>query len=699
MPSGGEKPPCGKEVGSSNHEKNDTEEEAPPAADGSSIMQPVVKEATPLMPCCWICSKTDEDPSVLCHNCDNNGGHAHIKCIVNQARAKNETDYCNYKVDTTIMDDTKSLEKEYNSLKSMLEEPWLKCGRCSENYRGSTEKLLADEFFEYYKNRGGRDIRTCFAVFAVITADCSDLGKSNKWSEQPYNKIQRFKQVVECNQAGTEEVSQTKEVKLFTQFKLQIENEITKFLHIAEFCLPPKKTPKPPEAACWICLDDEPDEHGGIDRTCACRGGGGYCHLKCIANFAVQKDVTFMQRLTQNVMAGVAISRDDASKEVPVPWTQCPTCNQKYTGEFAFKLAGIFAMQYYDYPYNELRRQVSIDTLLMVCYENSRYDVGINAAMKQINLIRTMQKELYTDGKIISRAWIDGGVPDTQEIKQQLRDDDAKYCTYLVGFYKATGQTKLANDVLREMKAMGVDALCSDEPGVDVSLQFSIDDMLNNVHISPDKSVKWRKAEIERLTKEFGKDSPMILDHKFALSNDLLEEKKLMEGLVLLFEVVGDATRILGPEHPKTVEYSKYTTMVSQALSMLSSGTKSPHSSQVVHPNTKAHLVSDIPALNGKEVNAVKYTKDKQKLIVDFLEPIPNKPSRVKIPPDQLVFDLQTIVTTPDNEFGMITGFDTETKNYSVMPFRKMAVKKYKQIELVIVFQPFDTQKGTFIYP
>lgn len=108
-------------MGSSNHEKNDTEEEAPPAADGSSIMQPVVNEATTLMmPCCWICSKTDEDPSVLCHNCDSNGGHAHIKCIVNQARAKNETDYCNYKVDTTIMDDTKSLEKEYNSLKSSL---------------------------------------------------------------------------------------------------------------------------------------------------------------------------------------------------------------------------------------------------------------------------------------------------------------------------------------------------------------------------------------------------------------------------------------------------------------------------------------------------------------------------------------------------------------------------------------------------
>ena len=123
---------------------------------------------------------------------------------------------------------------------------------------------------------------------------------------------------------------------------------------------------------------------------------------------------------------------------------------------------------------------------------------------KQINLIRTMRQELHTDGKIASGFWMNAGDPNTQEIGQQLCDDDAKYCLYLVSFYKAKGENKLANDVLRQLKAMGVEKLAA---GVDGSLHISIEDMLNDVELSPDKSVKWRKAEIKRLTKEFGKDA------------------------------------------------------------------------------------------------------------------------------------------------------------------------------------------------
>ena len=64
----------------------------------------------------------------------------------------------------TTVEDEKSLEKEYHSLKRMLEEPWLKCGQCGENYRGSTEKLLADEFFENYRSFGSlRGILTAAA--------------------------------------------------------------------------------------------------------------------------------------------------------------------------------------------------------------------------------------------------------------------------------------------------------------------------------------------------------------------------------------------------------------------------------------------------------------------------------------------------------------------------------------------------------
>jgi hypothetical protein len=77
------------------------------------------------------------------------------------------------------------------------------------------------------------------------------------------------------------------------------------------------------------------------------------------------------------------MSADESSKELSVPWTQCPTCNQDYTGTFAWRLAGNFSMQYDSYPYNELRRQVSIETLSRVFLETSQYDMGIGAMKKR----------------------------------------------------------------------------------------------------------------------------------------------------------------------------------------------------------------------------------------------------------------------------------------------------------------------------
>eukprot|EP00956_Cyclotella_meneghiniana_P043338 scaffold265196_cov109-Cyclotella_meneghiniana.AAC.2 len=561
----------------------------------------------------------------------------------------------------------------------MLEEPWLKCSSCCEDYNAPTQKLLADEFFRCYKNKGGVDIRACIAVLAFIKADCEILGK-NEWSEEPYAKIQLFKQVVESNNAN--------ESSLFTRFKLQIENDIASRMRIAEFYLPPKRTPKPPEAACWICLDDEPDEHGNsLERTCACRGTSGYCHLYCVSNFALQKNESYMQ----GMIHGGDRLVDKVSKELAMPWTQCPTCNQKYTGTFALRLAQTFFMQYDSYPYNECRRQTSIETLSIVCLQTSSFDVGIFALTRHVNLIRTMLKELCTNGKIASGFLL--GDSSTQEIKQQLGTDYATYCMHLFTQYKSKGEIKIANNILRELKSRGMEAV-----GTIGSDQItSIEDMLNGVEISPDEKVERGKAEIKRLTEEFGEDAPEVLSAKFSLWQDLIETKSvtLLESTEMIFQIVGDANRILGPEHPKTVKYTKYSTLATQARPDSVSGTpeSSSHSSSIMKPHTKARLISNIAALNEKEVNAVRYTKDGEKLIADFLEPIPNKPIRFKIPPDQLVFGPMTIVTTPDKKYGMISSFDMDTKEYSVMPLGKMAVQKYKQIDLVIHFDDFDIQK------
>ena len=47
----------------------------------------------------------------------------------------------------------------------------------------------------------------------------------------------------------------------------------------------------PPEAACWICLCEDPDDQEKpIVRDCSCRGNNaGFAHLSCLVNYAKMK--------------------------------------------------------------------------------------------------------------------------------------------------------------------------------------------------------------------------------------------------------------------------------------------------------------------------------------------------------------------------------------------------------------------------
>ena len=82
----------------------------------------------------------------------------------------------------------------------------------------------------------------------------------------------------------------------------------------------PEAEPQPepqPEQACWVCLDDGPDESGERPQPtgCACRGGATtHAHVGCLAKFAQEK------------------GKWDV-------WITCPTCGQQWTGPVALALA------------------------------------------------------------------------------------------------------------------------------------------------------------------------------------------------------------------------------------------------------------------------------------------------------------------------------------------------------------------------
>ena len=171
-------------------------------------------------------------------------------------------------------------------MKSTFEDPWLNCGRCGKKYYGSTEKLLADEFFKCYMATEYNDVRTYITIFAMVKSEFSALDKDGNKSDQSYKKMQVLQEVLK--RSG--KCRATKEDDLFKHFQTEIEKDANHCLVVAEFYLP-KKIPKTPDACCWICLDDKPEENGEpLVRTCACRGGGGYCHFNCIYKYAEQKN-------------------------------------------------------------------------------------------------------------------------------------------------------------------------------------------------------------------------------------------------------------------------------------------------------------------------------------------------------------------------------------------------------------------------
>jgi hypothetical protein len=84
-------------------------------------------------------------------------------------------------------------------------------------------------------------------------------------------------------------------------------------------------------AACWICMDDGPDEAGKPTiRDCSCRGSdAGFAHISCIVEYATRKS---------------SENRNYTSiPEFRVPWTECPNCKQMYSGQLRCELQVKFA--------------------------------------------------------------------------------------------------------------------------------------------------------------------------------------------------------------------------------------------------------------------------------------------------------------------------------------------------------------------
>jgi len=84
----------------------------------------------------------------------------------------------------------------------------------------------------------------------------------------------------------------------------------------------------PPDASCWICLEDGPDEGGQpIRRGCSCRNDAGFAHISCI--------VTYSKKRYAKILNGRGMDGYTCRE----PWTQCVNCKQDYTRYVAVDMA------------------------------------------------------------------------------------------------------------------------------------------------------------------------------------------------------------------------------------------------------------------------------------------------------------------------------------------------------------------------
>ena len=112
-------------------------------------------------------------------------------------------------------------------------------------------------------------------------------------------------------------------------------------------------------AACWICLEEGPDEKGKpLIRDCACHGNdAGFAHKSCIIKCAAQK---------------CKLATD--SDGFVIPWEKCPNCNQNYQNHLA--------IHYQMRSFRVQRKTTDIQEIMLMIKVKSwrRFDFRFNRA-------------------------------------------------------------------------------------------------------------------------------------------------------------------------------------------------------------------------------------------------------------------------------------------------------------------------------
>mmetsp|Transcript_9485 Transcript_9485/g.20605 ORF Transcript_9485/g.20605 Transcript_9485/m.20605 type:complete len:442 (+) Transcript_9485:381-1706(+) len=306
--------------------------------------------------------------------------------------------------------------------------------------------------------------------------------------------------------------------------------------------LPSSSSPPPPPpgagAACWICLDGDPDEGGKpIVRDCSCRGeDAGFVHLSCLVSYAKTKTEELLDKAYEK----------GGEVDLIEPWRKCPVCLQHHQRRVAIDMANSFMSfidENYPHPDGKVRKldgfNFMVNTIFVMNYTGSSAlrEEGKRTAYQMISEIEGIDevtKERHGDiidaqkytaiTALAAFAKMDGtkdGYELSLHCQEKIRD-----------WFASKGDEKMAMKAETRIKMT-----TSDRDG-------KID------RASHEKLMEGARKSYENAVRKKGPNSPERLQTGIAFAQDLFIAGRGLECERLLDELEAVSHRVFGPDHP-----------------------------------------------------------------------------------------------------------------------------------------------------
>ena len=425
--------------------------------------------------------------------------------------------------------------------------------------------------------------------------------------------------------------------------------------------------PPTPTASCYICLENG-TENGTLLRNCACRGDAGWVHVTCLAKYAASKVVDARKK--------------DPKCPVLKYWNTCLLCKTNFMQNMGLAMASACVQQYDHLQETAELRHLSVRFMACITFDSGDYDGALRLYNRLVEVCEEKTREGF-----------------------DMRWHKARYLCQIGQVFMRKNRRKDARATLEKELEIQIELHGPNSSMVRQRKHFL---ELQKKVMGGGSIQKSDTAEVLAMVRQQFKDDRKASSDKkdgrtkilcyMKLITALNVDGKYQEAMEQYENMVSESRRVLGPDHPDTLEYEDKAE--NHRMEMKPGGLFYQSVAEVVVATTSqmefVWAVVDCdqkPSMSGKRVKVVRAAKDAGKYICQ----IGNHEgvlTKFKALHNQLIFEKGTKVvlvhglissTDLNGSIGIICSFNKEKQRYVVMT-RNESTVLIKSINLNIVF-------------